>query len=68
LIVFFFQEDDMSDSLTDRGPQDRARINVNEAHELRYWSKEMGVTEAQLKDAVNAVGVSAAAVRKHLGK
>lgn len=58
----------MSDDMTNRGPQDRARINVNEAHELRYWTKELGVTEAQLKDAVNAVGVSAAAVRKHLGK
>lgn len=58
----------MSDDMTNRGPQDRARINVNEAHELRYWTKELGVTEAQLKEAVNAVGVSAAAVRKHLGK
>ncbi|CAB3671632.1 MULTISPECIES: DUF3606 domain-containing protein [Achromobacter] len=58
----------MSDDLKNRGPQDRARINVNEAHELRYWTKELGVTEAQLREAVKAVGVSAAAVREHLGK
>lgn len=45
----------MSDDLKNRGPQDRARINVNEAHELRYWTKELGVTEAQLREAVKAV-------------
>lgn len=58
----------MADDLKDRGPQDRSRINVNEAHELRYWTQALGVTEAQLREAVQAVGTSAAAVRKHLGK
>ncbi|AYD65865.1 DUF3606 domain-containing protein [Achromobacter sp. LC458] len=58
----------MADDLKDRGPQDRSRINVNEAHELRYWTQALGVTEAQLREAVQAVGASAAAVRKHLGK
>ncbi|MNQ00301.1 hypothetical protein D3C85_129480 [compost metagenome] len=56
----------MSDDLNNRGPQDRSRINVNEPHELRYWTKELGVTEDQLRDAVNAVGVSATAVRAAL--
>ncbi|MDG9971310.1 DUF3606 domain-containing protein [Achromobacter mucicolens] len=56
----------MSDDLNQRGAQDRSRINVNESHELRYWTKELGVTEDQLRAAVQAVGVSAAAVRKHL--
>ncbi|MDH1180866.1 DUF3606 domain-containing protein, partial [Achromobacter mucicolens] len=46
----------MSDDLSKRGPQDRSRINVNEAHELRYWTQALGVTEAQLRDAVKAVG------------
>ncbi len=58
----------MSDDLSKRGPQDRSRINVNEAHELRYWTQALGVTEAQLREAVKAVGPSAAAVREHLGK
>ncbi|QYJ19984.1 DUF3606 domain-containing protein [Achromobacter sp. ES-001] len=58
----------MADDLKDRGPQDRSRINVNEAHELRYWTQALGVTEGQLREAVQAVGASAAAVRKHLGK
>ncbi|MFJ3465882.1 DUF3606 domain-containing protein [Achromobacter spanius] len=58
----------MSDDLKQRGPQDRSRINVNESHELRYWTKELGVSEEQLRAAVQAVGVSVAAVRDHLGK
>lgn len=58
----------MSDDLSKRGPQDRSRINVNEAHELRYWTQALGVTEAKLREAVKAVGPSAAAVREHLGK
>jgi hypothetical protein len=58
----------MSDDLTNRGSQDRSRINVNESHELRYWTKELGVTEAQLRAAVQAVGVSVTEVRAHLGK
>lgn len=58
----------MSDDLNQRGPQDRSRINVNESHELRYWTKELGVTEEQLRGAVQAVGVSVTAVRARLTK
>ncbi|WP_419341110.1 DUF3606 domain-containing protein [Achromobacter sp. PD1] len=58
----------MSDDLTNRGGQDRARINVNEDHELRYWTKELGVSEQRWKEAANAAGVSVEAVKKHLGK
>ncbi len=58
----------MSDDLTNLGPQDRARINVNEDHELRYWTKELGVSEERLKEAVKAVGVSVESVREHLRK
>ncbi|MEN5158602.1 MULTISPECIES: DUF3606 domain-containing protein [Achromobacter] len=58
----------MSDDLSKRGPQDRSRINVNEPHELRYWTQALGVTEAQLREAVKTVGPSATAVREHLGK
>jgi hypothetical protein len=58
----------MADDLSNRGPQDRSRVNVNETHELRYWTKELGVTEAQLRAAVAAAGTSAQAVRSYLGK
>lgn len=58
----------MPDDKSDRGAQDRARINVNEDHEVRYWTQALGVSEEQLRKAVAAVGVSADAVRQHLGK
>ncbi|CAB3910666.1 DUF3606 domain-containing protein [Achromobacter xylosoxidans] len=56
----------MSDDLKNRGAQDRSRINVNEAHELHYWTNELDVSDEQLRKAVQAVGVSATAVREHL--
>ena len=58
----------MPDDRTKRGPADRSRINIHESWELEWWTKELGVTAAQLVAAVQRVGVSAAAVRKHLGK
>ncbi|HEX7960421.1 MAG TPA: DUF3606 domain-containing protein [Terriglobales bacterium] len=58
----------MSDDLRNRGPADRSRINVHEAWELRWWTQELRVTEAQLRAAVNTVGISVSAVRRHLGR
>ena len=58
----------MADDLKDRGAQDRARVNVNEDHEVRDWTKKWGVTKEQLMAAVRQVGVSVAAVAKQLGK
>lgn len=58
----------MADNLQNRGPQDRNRINVNEAWELRYWTKELGLSEEELREAVKAAGTSVTAVREHLGK
>ena len=40
----YLKEDVMSDDLTKAGAQDRARINVNEVHEVTYWTNELGVT------------------------
>ena len=56
----------MADDLGKRGPADRLRVNVNEPHEVRYWTKEFGCTEAELRAAVRAVGVMSANVRAHL--
>ncbi len=58
----------MSDKMDNRGAQDRARININEEHEVRYWTNALGVSKEQLAAAVQAVGVSADKVRAHLGK
>lgn len=58
----------MADDPSKRGPADRSRINVHESHEVQYWTKELGVTEQQLKVAVAKVGVMATNVRRELGK
>lgn len=56
----------MADDLKKRGARDRDRVNMNEIHEVNYWTKELGVDEETLKGAVAAAGLSADAVRKHL--
>ena len=47
----------MVDDLTNRGPRDRNRVDVNEDWELRYWTKKFGCTSTELRNAVQAVGV-----------
>lgn len=56
----------MSDDKSNRGGQDRKRINVNQDHELRDWSKELGVTPDELKKAVADVGDNADKVAARL--
>jgi hypothetical protein len=51
-----------------RDYRDRDRINVHEDYEVRYWTKELGVTPEKLKQTVEKVGVMATHVRKALGK
>jgi hypothetical protein len=56
----------MADDLTNRGAQDRARINIHEPHEVRYWTEALNVDEAQLRALVAEGGPSAEAVRSQL--
>jgi hypothetical protein len=54
------------DDLKKKGPQDRSKINMHEDYEVKYWTKELGVSKEKLQKAVDEVGNSAAAVRKEL--
>ena len=56
----------MSDEPKKRAAPYRARINMNEIHEVGYWLKELGVNEQTLRAAISVAGNSAEAVRKHL--
>lgn len=58
----------MTDDKNKTGSPDRDRINVSEDYELKYWTKTLGVTAEQLREAIKAVGPTADAVRRHLGK
>ncbi len=57
----------MPDDLSQRGPRDRAEINVTEDHEVQYWTDALGISEETLRIAVAAAGTSAQDVRDHLG-
>ena len=54
------------DDLKKKGSQDRSKINMHEPHEVKYWTKELGVDKDQLQKLVDKVGNSAAAARKEL--
>lgn len=58
----------MADDKSDRGPQDRSRINLTEDYEVRYWMQKFGVSKTELERAVAKAGESAAAVAQALGK
>lgn len=58
----------MADDTKNRGPADRARVNVHETWELSYWTKELGVSPEQLKESVKRVGPMVADVKRDLGK
>ena len=54
------------DDLKNKGQPDRSKINMHEAHEVKYWTHQLGVSREQLQAAVEKVGNAAAAVRKEL--
>ena len=56
----------MADDKKHVGAPDRDRINLGEDYEIRDWTQALGVSEAQLREAVDAVGNSADKVREYL--
>ena len=58
----------MADNTNRRGPEDPKTISLSQAWEVAYWTRELGVTEQQLRAAIVAVGNSTAAVRRYLGR
>jgi hypothetical protein len=58
----------MADDKTHVGSPDRDRISLGEDYEVRDWMQSLGVSEGDLREAVDAVGNSADAVRAYLKK
>lgn len=56
----------MADNTNTKGPEDRSKINLSQEHEVRYWAKELNVSEDQLRAIVKQVGNSVSAVRGEL--
>lgn len=58
----------MSDDLNKKGMQDRSKINMNEQHEVTYWTDKFGVTKEELQKAIERTGTnSVSAIEKTLG-
>jgi hypothetical protein len=58
----------MADDLKQTGRADDQRINVDQDHELNYWSRELGVSREELRSAVQQAGPMVRDVRQHLSR
>lgn len=58
----------MADDLKQTGRQDDQRINLDQDHEVSYWSKELGVSREELRRAVEQAGPMVENVRQHLNR
>lgn len=60
------RENVMADDKKLMGTPDSDRISLSEEYEIRDWTERLGVSEEELREAVDAVGNSADAVRAYL--
>ena len=58
----------MADDLKQTGKPDDQRINVEQDHEMSYWSKELGISRDELRRAVEQAGPLVKNVRQHLNR
>jgi hypothetical protein len=58
----------MADDLKQTGARDDQRIDVNQDHELTYWSKKFGVSRDRLREAVAKAGPMVKNVERVLGQ
>lgn len=56
----------MADDLKQTGAPDDERINVQQDHELSYWSQKLGVSRDRLREVVAKVGPMRKAVEQHI--
>lgn len=56
----------MADDKTLRSPQDASKISLCEDYEVAYWTRKLGVTADELRNAVEAGGNGNDAVGRHL--
>jgi len=49
----------------ERRPSDMANVDINEEWELRWWARELGLSEDQLKAAVREVGTATTQLRQY---
>ena len=55
-------------NLTKRTMPDRSKIDIEDAKQVKYWTKALEVSKDDLLEAIDKVGNAAATVRKELQK
>jgi hypothetical protein len=55
-------------ALKQTGRHDDERINPDQDHELAYWSEKFGVSQDELRKAVQAAGPMVKDVQRHLNR
>jgi hypothetical protein len=58
----------MQDNLKDNGPKDKSHISLNEDWEIIWWTQNLGISAAQLKEVIRKVGNSIVRVKEYLKK
>ena len=56
----------MADDLQRRTSPDRSSVQLDQERERRYWAHKFGVTEEELRRAVEAVGSKPSFVERRL--
>jgi hypothetical protein len=56
----------MSDDKNNIGSPDNKLIALSDPDEVRYWTEALGISDAELHEAVTAVGNSVAKVREYI--
>jgi hypothetical protein len=64
--IIHLKTEAMSDNKTKQDGRDDSKIDAHDSSEVSYAAKEFGVTAAQVKEAVEAVGSSRAKVKEYL--
>ena len=58
--------DQLSDRLQPTGKADDSRIDVDQDHEITYWSRRLGVSRERLREAVAKAGPMVKNVEREL--
>jgi len=59
-------ETHLARSIVRKESPDRSKINMGHPIEVKCWTKELGISKAELQTVIDKVGNSASAVRKEL--
>jgi len=67
-LVYEFNLKPMSDNKKKEDGRDDSKIDRHDTSEVAYAAKEFGVTQKEIRDAIDKIGSSRAAVAKYLKK